>query len=60
MLRLAALLLALDGKYFTGSDVNIDAVAQVTRAVPLGPDQGCGVQVQDVNDTQWQLTTMEG
>lgn len=49
-----------DGKYFTDSDVKIDAVGQIIRAVPISAELGCVPQVQDVTATDWHLTTKPG
>ena len=44
-----------DDKYFTDTNVEIDAVAQVVQPVPGGT--GCVPQLQDVPQVQWQLTS---
>jgi hypothetical protein len=49
-----------DGKYFTDSDVKIDAVGQIIRAVPVSAQFGCVPQAQDVQTTDWHLTSKPG
>ena len=44
------------GKYYTGQEISIQAVAQVYVSAPVGPNTpACDTQVADVTNTAWEL-----